>query len=140
MIAPQTLGHFQPVHLRHLPIDQQQSKRLPFASRVRDGAQSRLATVSLEDLGALRLEHLARDRAGLRVVIDDQGPDAAQLGIGYRTYAERRFLGDTQLDRELENAALAGNAVRANVTAHLGDQARYDREAQTAAAIAPCGR
>ncbi len=132
------LGQLQPVHLRHVHVENGELERIARFGRPQRFAQGFRAagdaTHAHGPTGQLRVENLA---VGL-VVIHDQHAQAGQFGMTTRHPGQAP--GAREIERDPEAGTLPGRAVDANTSAHHLHQALADRQPQPGAAELAGGR
>ena len=89
-LALDPLRHLEPVHVRHLEVEQDEAKGLAALARQRQRAQRRLAAVDDGGAHPPRGQDLVQDAPVRRVVVDDQHGHAAQVGASAAAAARRR--------------------------------------------------
>jgi len=83
------LRHFDAIHARHLPVEEDDVVRLAHCFRAIDRGNRRLAAVGLIRLHAHRVEQVHEHRARMLVIVDDQRALARQVGVEDRLAAPR---------------------------------------------------
>ena len=134
--AADVAGQLHAIHARHVPVQQQQAKRLLMGHGLAQPVQRLQARMRLFHHKTHGLQHVGQHRGRRVVVVHHQHPGAPQVGRWQQHPRRRAAL---QRHRHPEGRALAKAAFHAHLAAHQLGQALADRQPQAGAAVAARG-
>ena len=130
--AAHATRQLQPVHFGHLPVQQDQGKRLPGGTGTAQHGQRQCARMRLLHHKAHGLQHLSQYRSRVGVVVHHQHTASAQIR---RWQQHARRCTPCQRHRQPEGRALPHLAGYAHAAPHEFGQALADGQAQPRATV-----